>query len=52
MEKIVYVVLCAVVSFILAKMNVGISDLRFWVVLGCMCASNICGYISGMKSNT
>lgn len=51
MEKTIYIILCCIVGSILAKVNVSISDWRFWIIIGCMCASNICGYISGMKSN-
>lgn len=51
MEKMVYIILSGIVGYILAKADVNISDWRFWVILGCMCGANICGYISGMKSN-
>jgi len=51
MERIVYILLCAIVGGTLAKLDINISDWRFWIVLGCVCASNICGYISGIKTN-
>ena len=52
MEKIIYILLCAIVGGTLAELDANVSDWSFWIVLGCMCASNICGHISGMKSNT
>ena len=52
MEKSIYIILCAVVGGTLAKLNANISDWRFWIILGCVCGANICGYISGMKNNT
>ena len=49
METLVYIFLCAIVGGTLANVDVDISDWRFWVVLGCVCCANICGYIKGMK---
>ena len=51
MENVVFTLLCAIVGGTLANLNVNVSDLRFWIILGCVGGANICGYISGMKKN-
>lgn len=52
MEKFIYMLLCGVVGGTLAVVDVNISSWYFWIILGCVCGSNICGYISGMKKYT
>ena len=49
MVNIIYLFLVSFSSAVLASMNVRTSDWQFWVLLTCMCGSNICGFINGMK---
>ena len=51
MMNFIYILLCAITGGVLATVNINTSDWQFWVILGCVAGSNICGYISGIKNN-
>lgn len=48
-QNIGYVFTVIVACAALLTVGIDVSSWQYWVVLGCLCVANICGYLYGVR---